>query len=217
MSGLWNHADAVVGRKRRENRNSAPVWTLVALITNRGWIGGRSCSVASRTDVCGMPQRLCSEIEPGNRMPPSTAASSIVLLASGAAAGRSPVRTSLIRHWPSNASLDHFRPRHTGGNRSAGHRRDARQLGRKPDLVQAPERADMEQHRAIAAARQTECRAFRWRAKVVLGRSGIDDVDGRRPFRLVIVRRVQGLRDEGSGLRAQGRAQGSRSKLSDDI
>jgi hypothetical protein len=67
--------------KGRQNRNNAPVWTLVALITNRGGSAGRSCSVASPNRCFRYASVTLSKIVPGSRIPPRIDPSSIVLLA----------------------------------------------------------------------------------------------------------------------------------------
>src|SRR5262249_34334775 len=51
-------------------------------------------------------------------------------------------------------------PENPGCDRTARNARYSVQLGKVAELVKTPDRADMKQHRAIAAAREAQCYAF---------------------------------------------------------
>ena len=124
--------------------------------TNRGR-SGRSCSVApsKRCSVIGCRHAVADRA--GKRKPQAIAPRSIVSPASPRTASTtSCYEVAAATPWASKLSCAQCERQHAGGDRPAGNARNALEPRQLAGFVEPPQRADVEEHRAIAAAREAE-------------------------------------------------------------
>ena len=134
-----------------EKRQSEPVWMLVELMTNRG-LSGRSWRVELAEDVLA----ICARDPVGDGAGQQDAADD------GAKVDRlrrelpNGLDELLVEVGREAVGVEHevvpVHPEGAGSDRAAGDARDPVELRQVAELVEAPERPDVKEHGAVAAA-----------------------------------------------------------------